>query len=374
MKRLLCIISCMNTGGAETFLMKMFRNIDRKQYMMDFCVVSKENYYEEEIKQLGGKIFYIPLKSKQPVKSFNAIRKIVKKNNYNYVIRVNEHSLSTLDLFAAKLGGAKVLAMRSSNASSGSKMSVFLHKMFIFLPKIIPNVKFAPSKLAAEYTFGKNCIENNKAMLLNNGLDTKQFTYSINKRCKIRNQLGIEDKIVIGHIGRFNTQKNHEFLIDIFNEFHKRNSNSILVLVGNGSLEEKIRDKVKKLGLANDILFLGVRKDISELLCTFDLFLFPSFYEGMPNTVIEAQTTGLPCLISDSITEEAKVTDIVTFASLNDTATKWSDECLNILNKKYLSREEYAEIMKKNRYDTTDCANKFIKMIFESERIKNGNK
>ena len=163
MKRLLCIISCMNTGGAETFLMKMFRNIDRKQYMMDFCVISKENYYEEEIKQLGGKMFYIPLKSKYPVKSFNAIRRIVKENNYNYVIRVNEHSLSTIDLLAAKSGGAKVLAMRSSNASSGSKISVSLHKMFIFLPKIIPNVKFAPSKLAAKYTFGKKCIENNNS-------------------------------------------------------------------------------------------------------------------------------------------------------------------------------------------------------------------
>ena len=187
--------------------------------------------------------------------------------------------------------------------------------------------------------------------------------------------MGIEeDKTVIGHIGRFNTQKNHEFLIDIFNEFHKRNSNSILVLVGKGNLEDKIKDKVKKLGLANNVLFLGVRKDIPELLCAFDLFLFPSFYEGMPNTVIEAQTTGLPCLISDSITEEAKVTDIVTFASLNDTASKWSDECLNILNRKYLSREEYAEIMKEKGYDTIDCANKFIKMIFESERIKNGTK
>ena len=365
MNRLLWIISCMNTGGAETFLMKMFRNIDRKQYMMDFCVVSKENYYEEEIKQLGGKMFYIPLKSKHPVKSFNAIRRIVKENNYNYVIRVNEHSLSTIDLLAAKSGGAKVLAMRSSNASSGSKMSVFLHKMFIFLPKIIPNVKFAPSKLAAEYTFGKNCIENNNTMLLNNGLDTKKFTYSVNERYKIRKQLGIEEeKIVIGHIGRFNTQKNHEFLIDIFNEFHKRNSNSILVLVGKGNLEDKIKDKVKKLGLANDVLFLGVRKDIPELLCAFDIFLFPSFYEGMPNTVIEAQTTGLPCLISDSITQEAKITDKVNYASLNETALIWSNKCLNLLSQNSFNRKEYSIIMKNKGYEMSDCVKKFVELVF----------
>lgn len=301
----------MNTGGAETFLMKMFRNIDREKYMMDFCVVSKENYYEEEIKKLGGeRMFYIPLKSKQPIKSFNAIKKIVKENNYNYVIRVNEHSLSTIDLLAAKMGGAKVLAMRSSNASSGSKLSILLHKMFIFLSKNVPNVKFAPSKLAAEYTFGKKCIENNKAFLLNNGLDTKQFTYSKDNRFEIRRKLGIENKIVVGHIGRFDIQKNHEFLID--------------------------------------------------------LFLFPSFYEGMPNTVIEAQTTGLPCLISDSITEEARITDIVNFASLNDSARKWSNECLNILNKKYLPRENYSRIMKDKGYDTDDCAKKFIEIIFNS--------
>lgn len=356
----------MNTGGAETFLMKMFRNIDREKYMMDFCVVSKENYYEEEIKKLGGRMFYIPLKSKQSIKSFNAIKKIVKENNYNYVIRVNEHSLSTIDLLAAKMGGAKVLAMRSSNASSGSKLSILLHKMFIFLSKNVPNVKFAPSKLAAEYTFGKKCIENNKAFLLNNGLDTKQFTYSKDNRFEIRRKLGIENKIVVGHIGRFDIQKNHEFLIDLFNELHKVNSDNVLVLVGKGNLENKIKNKVKKLGLENDVLFLGVRKDIPKLLCVFDLFLFPSFYEGMPNTVIEAQTTGLPCLISDSITEEARITDIVNFASLNDSARKWSNECLNILNKKYLPREDYSRIMKDKGYDTDDCAKKFIEIIFNS--------
>lgn len=311
-------------------------------------------------------MFYIPLKSKQSIKSFNAIKKIVKENNYNYVIRVNEHSLSTIDLLAAKMGGAKVLAMRSSNAPSGSKLSILLHKMFIFLSKNVPNVKFAPSKLAAEYTFGKKCIENNKAFLLNNGLDTKQFTYSKDNRFEIRRKLGIENKIVVGHIGRFDIQKNHEFLIDLFNELHKVNSDSVLVLVGKGNLENKIKNKVKKLGLENDVLFLGVRKDIPKLLCVFDLFLFPSFYEGMPNTVIEAQTTGLPCLISDSITEEARITDIVNFASLNDSARKWSNECLNILNKKYLPREDYSRIMKDKGYDTDDCAKKFIEIIFNS--------
>ncbi len=365
MKRLLCIISCMNTGGAETYLMKIYRCLDKTKYQMDFCVVSKENFYEKEIESMGGKIFYIPLKSKSPIKSFNAIKRIVQENGYKYVIRVNEHSLSTIDLLAAKMGGAKVLSMRSSNASSGSKISIFLHKLFIFLPKIIPNVKMAPSKLAAEYTFGKKCIENQKAILVNNGLDINQFTFSKDKREKIRRELDIEDKIVIGHIGRFNTQKNHDFLIDVFNELHKKISSSVLVLVGKGELESDIHKKIISLELQDSVIFLGVRSDISNILCAFDLFLFPSFYEGMPNTVIEAQTTGLPCLISDSITKEANVNGLVMFNSLDNPATQWSDKCMEMLENKYLDRIEYSTIMKNKDYDMHDCAEKFMKIVFK---------
>lgn len=364
MKRLLCIISCMNTGGAETFLMKIYRSLDKTKYQMDFCVNSQNNFYEKEIIENGGKIYIIPPKSNNPIKSFLSIKSIVKNNKYRYVIRVNEHSLSTLDLLAAKLGGAKILSMRSSNASSSNKKSIFLHKLFKFMPKMIPNAKLAPSKLAAEYTFGNKCIENHKAYLLNNGLNVKQFTFSEEKRKEKRGELNIENKIVIGHIGRFNAQKNHEFLIDIFNEIHKKKLNSILVLVGQGDLENKIKEKVNRLKLENNVLFLGVREDIPDLLCAFDFFLFPSFYEGMPNTVIEAQTTGLPCLISDSITQEAKITDKVNYASLNETALIWSNKCLNLLSQNSFNRKEYSIIMKNKGYEMSDCVKKFVELVF----------
>lgn len=364
MKRLLCIISCMNTGGAETFLMKMYRSLDRAKYQMDFCVNSQNNFYEKEIIENGGKIFVIPPKSRNPINTFKNIKDIVKYNKYEYVIRVNEHSLSTLDLLAAKFGGAKILVMRSSNAGSGGKMSTFLHKLFKFMPITIPDIKLAPSKLAAEYTFGKKCVENHKVYLLNNGLDIKRFTFSKEKRKIKRRELNIENKFVIGHIGRFNTQKNHEFLIDVFEKIHKKNINSILVLVGNGDLENKIKEKVNKLKLNNDVLFLGVRNDIPDLLCAFDIFLFPSFYEGMPNVVIEAQTTGLPCLISNVITQEAKVTNIVEFASLNQSVLEWSNKCLELFDKQRLQRNEYSKIMKNKGYDMNDCVKKFTKLVF----------
>ena len=202
--------------------------------------------------------------------------------------------------------------------------------MFIFLPKIIPNVKFAPSKLAAKYTFGKKCIENNKAMLLNNGLNTKQFTYSVNKRCKIRNQLGIEeDKTVIGHIGRFNTQKNHEFLIDIFNEVHKQKENSILLLAGQGPLMDEMKNKVRNLKLEGCVKFLGQRNDVNELYQAFDVFCLPSLYEGLPVVGIEAQATGLLCVFSDDMTKETKILDSTIFLSLEQSNRKWADYVLN---------------------------------------------
>ena len=367
MKRLLCIVSAMNAGGAETFLMKIYRGLDKEKYQMDFCVNSNENFYAEEIKKLGGKIYVIPLKSKNPIKFFKAMKKVVNENKYEYVLRISCHSLSVIDLLAAKSGGAKHLIMRSSNASSGCRAKEFLHKTFQFLPKSIPDIKLAPSKLAAEYTFGKKQVENGQVTILNNGLDIKLFKFNNEIREKYRKELNIEDKFVIGHVGRFNEQKNHNFLIQIFNEIKKKQDNAILLLIGQGELENKVKQQVHEYGLDDSVVFLGVRKDIPNLLFSMDLFLFPSFFEGMPNTVIEAQTTGLPCLISDSITAEAEVTKLVHFESLNKSADEWAEALLNISKEKVFSnRECAAEKMKEKGYDINDCIKKFEEVIFNN--------
>ena len=151
---MLCIVSSMDRGGAETFLMKIYRCLDKNEYQMDFCVSKKEKgFYDDEILSQGGKIFYVPPKSKNPFKTFIEIKKIVKSENYNYVLRTSQQSLAALDLLAAKLGGAKVLIYRSSNAGmTGNKINKIINKFFSFLPKIIPNVKIAPSTEAAEFS------------------------------------------------------------------------------------------------------------------------------------------------------------------------------------------------------------------------------
>lgn len=350
-------------GGAETFLMKIYRNIDREKYQMDFIVsIKEEGFYDKEIKKLGGNIFYVPPKSEAFIKSFFSIKRIVKEQKYKYVIRVNEHSLSTLDLIAAKLGGAKVLVMRSSNAGTdGGKINKILHKTFKFLPKIVPNVKLAPSSEAAIYTFGRKQLKQGKVKILNNAIPYQKFIFDNEIRNKMRKDLNIENKLVIGHIGRFNEQKNHKFLIKIFKEIKKENENAMLLLVGKGNLEDEIRRQVEQLKLNDSVMFLGVRKDIPELLMTMDMFVFPSLYEGMPNTVIEAQATGLRCIVSDTITKEANITGLVTYVSLTNDLNIWKN---NILKNYTYKREDTSKILKQKGYDIKDVSDKFINIIF----------
>lgn len=366
MKRLLCIVSSMNAGGAETFLMKLYRNLDRNKYQMDFIVSVKESgFYDDEIYKMGGKIFYVTPKSKSFLKSFLELKKIVKNEKYNYVLRVNEHSLSTLDLMAARLGGAKVLAMRSSNANSGGCANRILHKLFKFLPKLIPTVKIAPSSEAAIYTFGKKQFKSGKVKLLNNAVPYKDFTYNEDIRKNKRTELNIKNKLVIGHIGRFNQQKNHGFLLDIFKEIKKKTDNAILLLLGKGELETEIKNKVKELKLENDVVFLGVREDIPELLMAMDLYLFPSLYEGMPNTVIEAQATGMKCVVSDTITKEANITGLVKYLPLDISAEEWANFVLSNLD---YTRIDQSANFKKSKYDIIDITRSFEKLIFENEK------
>lgn len=362
MKRLLCITANMNAGGAETFLMKVYRVLDKTKYQMDFCVSSEKNDYTKEINKMGGIIYVIPSKSENAYKSFNAIRKIVSENRYEYVMRVNEHSLSVIDLIAAKFGGATKLIMRSSNSSSGGKVATLLHKTFKFLPISVPDIKLAPSLLAAEYTFGKKNVKTNKVTILRNGLDIDSFCFDMSKRNKIRKEFNLNNKFVVGHIGRFNKQKNHKLLLCIFCEIKTIKPNSMLLMVGVGNMMNEIKEEAIKLGIGDSCIFCGKRTDVDALLSAMDVFVFPSLYEGMPNTVIEAQVSGLPCLISDKITKEANITGIVHFMSLDIAPKYWAEKAVNL---DVYNREKYANIVRESGYSIQDVVKEFESLVFE---------
>ena len=329
---------------------------------MDFCVASKKDgFYNKEILSMGGKLYYYPPKSKDPFKSFFTLKNIIKKNNYRYVIRVSQHSLATIDLIAARYGGAQVLIQRSSNSDSGSNRSRILHRMFRFLPMTIPTVKIAPSIDSAKYTFGKNCINNGDVTLVKNAIAVDDFLFDPDRRKKIREAFNIHNKFVIGHVGRFNIQKNHGFLIDTFAEIVKKHADSVLMLVGKGELEKRIKEKIETLGLMDKVIFMGVRADIPDLLMGMDVFVFPSFYEGMPNTVIEAQATGLKCLVSDNITKEVGFTDLVEFCSLDLKPCEWAEAVLRC--ETGYERRNMKEEFFKQGYDIGTTVKLFEKLL-----------
>lgn len=361
-RRVLCIISSMNTGGAETFIMKLFRASDSITF--DFCISGEgDNFYADEIAALGGRIFKTPAKSKNPLRTFFAIRRIVRENNIDTVMRVSEHSLASLDLVAAALGGAKTRIFRSTNSrSTGGAGRAALHKLFRFMLNASANVKIAPSDLAAEYAFGKRLVKKGKVCILNNGIRTDDYTYSDEKRRRIRDELGIpQNALVIGHVGRFMRQKNHGFLIDVFKSIHDERGDAVMTLTGVGEDEPAVREKVKRLGLEKSVLFLGTRSDMGAVLSAADIYVFPSLYEGMPNTVIEAQASGLKCLISDTITRGADITGLVEYMSLESGPQAWARRALDLSDG--YERPDQKQAFAAAGYDIDAVAEKFERLI-----------
>ena len=366
-KRLLCLVSCMNTGGAETFLMKLYRKIDRTKYQMDFGVFTEEeSFYDKEIKSLGGNIYHLAPKTKNFFLYKKGLYDLVRSEQYKYVLRITSNAAGFYDLKIAKEAGAKVCIARSSNSSDGESFKVkLINSISRFLYVKYVDVKVAPSDLAAEYTFGKSATTKGEVYYLNNGLDLDVYCFSEERRIRIRKEFDLQHKFIVGHVGRFSRQKNHEFLLDIFHALKKKRQNAVLLLVGNGELKKNIEDRAKALGIADSIIFAGIRSDVPDLLSAMDIFVFPSFYEGMPNTVIEAQATGLPCVIADTITREAGVTDCVRFKSLHDSAESWADKTLSLFDKDKADRSFYSDKMKNAGYDIDSCVKQFVKLTFE---------
>lgn len=366
MKRLLCIVGCMNMGGAETFLMKIHRTIDRTKYQMDYAVAEEqEGVYDKEIISLGGKIYHITPKSKGIFRNFKDIRDLVNKKKYTYVLRVSQHSLSALELLAAKLGGAKVLAFRSSNSNAcESTLNGILHNICMFMPRFFANVYIAPSTEAGKFMFGKASVKEGKVNILHNAVNYEMYAYAQTKRKRIRRELDLGNSLVVGHVGRFNHQKNHIFLLEVFKELSKIQESAKLILVGKGEKEQELRSKVVEMGIKDKVIFVAPRSDVNEFYSAFDVLVFPSKFEGMPNVLIEAQAASLPCVASDTITKEAKITPYVSWLSLNETAVVWAKKALDVC---HMERSSTYKKFVESKYEVKDSSQTFCKLIFDKE-------
>ena len=313
-------------GGVESVVMNYYRHIDRSKIQFDFiCDEDSTNIPYDEINSLGGKVILIPPYQKV-IRYHKELKKVLKEGNYK-IVHSHINTLSIFSLWAAKSAGVPVrIAHSHSTTNKKEKKKNLMKQVLKHFSKVFATDYMCCSELAGRWLFGDKEYDRGNVYLLNNAIDLEKFKYDENIRKEKRKELNIsDDTLVIGHVGRFVEQKNHRFLIDIFNEVHKERENSILLLAGQGPLVDEIHEKVNELGLNESVRFLGQRKDIDKLYQAFDVFLLPSLYEGLPVVGVEAQATGSLCILSDDMTKETKVLDTTKFLSLNQGAKKWAD-------------------------------------------------
>lgn len=334
--RVLEIIGSMNMGGAETFLMNVLRNINREKFDLYFlCYGNNKFDYEEEVNELGGHIIRIDQVSiKNFCKHINILTDVIKKNNID-VVHAHTYYNSMFSIIAAKRCKIKNIIIHSHNTLSEPNPSLLKRIYFKISKRVINNFStnfFACGKEAGEALFYKD----KKFTIIDNGIIIEDFFYDKDVRDKKRKELNIDGQtIVIGHVGRFDKVKNHRFIIDIIKEYILINSQTKLILIGEGRLKKEIETKVKDSHLDDKVLFLGKRRDVKELYSAMDLLLFPSLFEGLPVTLIEAQANGLPILASSTIDKDVNITKHIVFKKLNDSSDDWAKEINDLINKRY---------------------------------------
>ena len=338
MIRVLHFVSNMNRGGQETLIMNLYRNIDRNVVQFLFlCTSSSKGDYDEEITTLGGKIFCLPeMKfSRIPlVPYFQKVKQLriwlsENKDKFDIVHLHTYHACDVLvHLEACRQSGVKKVIIHSHNTQGPH---VIFHKMCRQLCKLYDFKRFACGEKAAEWLYGSDVVKKGGVTVIKNGIITANFKYNKDKATEYRNLMGLEGKTIIGHVGRFELQKNHLFLIDIFEQYLHLNPNAVLVLIGRGSLEQNVKDKVNQKHLSEKVRFLGIREDVPALLSMMDIFLFPSLFEGLSVAAIEVQCNGLSMLTSDIPSmREAAVTDLIVFESLDASPHDWAVKLLDI--------------------------------------------
>lgn len=325
--RVLQVVGLMGRGGAESMIMNLYRAIDRTKIQFDFVVHTKEEQaFDQEILALGGRIYRVPSYKVYNHLAYRRAWRDFLKNHGEYRV-VHSHIRSTASIFLpiAKEFGL-VTVVHSHNTSSGAGLANGVKNL---LQRNLKREGSADYRLACGQEAGRWLFGDLDFQVLANAIHTDDFVFSPEIRGKIRSQYGVEDCFVMGNVARFHPQKNHLFLLEVFAEIYHRNPNARLMLVGDGDLRAEITQKISALKLEDGVILTGVQPNVNELLMAMDVFLFPSLWEGLPVTMIEAQATGLHCVASrDNVTAEVAVTDLVEFVPLEAGAVHWAERAL----------------------------------------------
>lgn len=325
MIRVLQIMDNLNEGGIQAFVMNCYRNIDRQRVQFDFLVFKPgQQLYEEEIVDLGGIVYKCAGRREGIKKCHNDIKKFFINHKYD-VVHYHASSLSFIaPIYYAKKNGVRTRIIHCHSSSFiGNKIHILLHKIHRMQIASYANIYLSCSSEATKWMFGGTEVES-KVKILINGISIDKYKCLEDVRNQYRERLELKDCFVMGHVGRFSEVKNHKFLIDVFREVKKNINNAKLLLVGDGELRNSIENLTLEYQLDKDVIFLGRRNDIPSLLMSMDVFVLPSKYEGFPVVAVEAQASGLPVVMSDSITKDVAINDNVVRVSLGSSPKEWA--------------------------------------------------
>jgi len=382
------VVGRMDIGGAESRIMDLYRNIDREKIQFVFCQHTTDRCaFEDEVESLGGKVYHVP---RFNVKNYFAYKKawaeFFKEHPEIKVVHGHMTSTAAIYLPIAKKAGVKITIAHARSAGVDPGMK---GKITRFLRKNLYkkcDYRFTCSGMAGESVFGNQSRPERKAQFIPNAIEVDKFAFDKEIRNQIRYELGITDKFVIGHVGRFAPMKNHKYMLEILKqcitiEQEKKLPETVLMFLGDGELKEEIRKQAMEMGISSRVLFLGNKRDVHRYYQAMDYFLLPSFYEGLPGTAIEAQASGLPGILSDSVTEEAVVTNLLQMRSVKEEPILWAKEIMaesrnygngtdkfreagDTVNEQKLLTEKrgsYAEIVRQASFDVKVQAEKMEK-------------
>lgn len=322
--RILHVIDGMGSGGAEAFIMNLYRNINRTKVQFDFLLRNKEDMHFDEIQALGGRIFMTAPFPRHAWQNYQDTQAFFARHKEYAIIHVHGNALIYMSaLFLAKRVGVPCRIMHSHNTQARKPLYRLIHecnKLFID--------KLATTHLACSETAGEWMFNGHRYTVVNNGIDVKEYLHNKTDREEIRKEFQLDGKFVVGHVGRFLHSKNHAFLLDVFSEIHKQNRQAVLLLIGTGPLEEEIRKKVHELNLDEAVIFTGVRGDVMKMLQAMDVFLFPSVFEGLGIVTVEAQAAGLHTIVSEAVPKEAFLSELIEYVSLNAPKEEWAQQVL----------------------------------------------
>lgn len=366
--RILHVLGNTQLGGAESRTMDLYRHLDRNRVQFDFLVhTDREGHFDKEIHELGGQIYRVPRFRMYNYFSYKKAVKAFFEVHHDDYKAVQGHITSTASVYLplAKKAGIPVTIAHARSAGVDKGMKGMLTRWLRRNLSQKTDYMFTCSELAGISVFGERAVREGKTVFIPNAIDCKKFAYDEEMRQKVRTELGLSEKYVIGHVGRFHYSKNHEYLLRIFARLCERSSKNsgeagrdyALILLGEGAGMEAAKSLTEELGIGNRVHFLGSHGDIYRYYQAMDYFIYPSRFEGLPGTVIEAQTAGLKCLISDAICDEVKITELVKAMSIQEDPDRWAAYVESTAD---YTRGSYFEEVKQAGFDVENQAAKMM--------------